>query len=106
MRLTYVTVYRPETQQLVQHLPVQVDQMSERELVDHASLNQWHVVDTWRIYTLYLPTPAYQLQRGDVLKDEMTINPDSSGKPYTYRIVGLVKTYDDHQECIAETPRK
>lgn len=111
MRITTVTLLRPTTDgsgtttTIAQHLPVQVDQMSTREVVQHQQAYDVRVVDLWKITTFYTPQPSsLQPQRGDILQDEIATEPEKANAPITYKVVGRVKVYDDHCEITAESP--
>lgn len=94
MRETTVSVYRPEGTLLASGIRVQVDQLSDQEMVELAGFYDWRGVDRFRIYTLDW-NPTTLIARGDLLVDErFTDEATSGGQYFRYRVVSRPKTFD------------
>lgn len=110
---TYVTIQRPEGAQLTgldsrpaQHLPVQVQQMSEQQIAN--AKQAYELVGPlylFKIITLGWFAESLIVQE-DILVDELYDDPDTSanlGFPttYKYRVVARPKNFPyDHQEVL------
>lgn len=108
MRLTTVSVQRPDGTTLTTGIGVQIDQASLHMRVLHAQLGDYHVADLYKVITQWWPVfkdangTVTQLQRGDLLVDERATNPET-GANYQYRVSGLPKLFDlDHVEAEVE----
>lgn len=105
MRYTTVTVQRPDGTALATGLAVQVDQLSNQEMLVHAQLENFRVADRYKVITQWWPvlgTGATQVRRGDLLVDERYTNSET-GAAYHYRVTGLPKLFDlDHEEMTVE----
>lgn len=104
MRLTTVTIQRPEGTTLATGIRCQVDQMSDREAALLRQAFEWHAADLYRLYTSDW-NPNSLIQRGDVLIDERFTDEDSPGGAnfYKYRVVSRPRNYDrQYQSCICE----
>lgn len=105
MRNTTVSVQRPEGTTIATGIQVQVDQMSAQEMLVHAQMDGFRVVDRYKVYTQWWPIlpDGSQIRRGDVLLDERDTNYEANGAAFKYRVTGLPKLYDlDHEEFVVE----
>jgi hypothetical protein len=104
MRVTTVTIKHPDNTTYATGLLVQVDQTSDKSMIEHAAIGDHHVGDLFTITTLGW-NPSALIRRGDVLLDERFTDEDNkNGATYRYRIVSRPKNYDlHHQVCVADT---
>lgn len=104
MRNTTVSVQRPDGTTIASGIAVQIDQMSAAEMLVHAQLEGFRVVDRYKLFTQWWPIlpDGSQIRRGDVLLDERDTNYETSAA-YKYRVTSLPKLYDmDHEEMVVE----
>jgi hypothetical protein len=110
---TYVTIQRPEGTQLTgidgrsaQHLPVQVQQMSESQVVN--AKQAYELIGPlylFKIITLGWFSTSLIVQE-DILIDEIYDDPDTTvnlgvATKYKYRVVARPKNFPyDHQEVL------
>lgn len=104
---TYITIYRPDSTVLARHLPVQLVQMSTREVLLHQQVYGLRTAAIFRIVTGF--NPQYPIQTKDLLVDELNVDPaapaGTSGY-YRYRVISNpVEEFDDHQEVVCEVVR-
>lgn len=103
MRETTVSVYRPEGTLLVSAIRVQVDQLSDAEMVTLAAVYDFHGEDRYRVYTLDWNANSL-IERGDLLVDERFTD-EMTGQPFRYRVVSRPKSFDrSYQVMLVEVP--
>ncbi len=99
MVFTTVRLERPEGTVLLRGIAVQIEQAGPEDVerLDAAGARPY---DVFWVYATQ-GVPAVPLVRRDVLFDEVNSDPET-GQPAKYRVVGLVETFDDHQEALCE----
>jgi len=108
---TICQVYRPEGTPLTDEngrlaiISVQIDRMSDEEVVQAKDAWSWHGDYGMKIIT-YHPYPQFQIQQEDVLIDLKNIDPDSPTTPksgYRYVVKNRPKLYVSHQLLLTDT---
>lgn len=104
MRITTLTLKRPDNTTIATGILAQVDQASTKSIVEHMQVGDHHVGDMWKIVTLGW-NPAALIRRGDLLIDEQFTDTDNaSGFTYRYRVISHPKDYWlHHQELTADS---
>ena len=104
---TTVTIQRPAGTtltgldgRLAVHLIAQIDQSSDKEMVELRAIYDFQGNNLYKVYLPWYPNAL--VKQDDVLLDERFINPDIEGATtyYQYNVVGRPKNfYLDHQTC-------
>lgn len=110
MRVTTLTVQRPDGTPIAKGILAQIDQASPKQVVEHLTIGDHHTGDLWTITTLgWYPDAtnavAGLIRRGDLLIDEQFIDPTKTNSTgFGYRVVGRPKDYYlNHQEVTADS---
>jgi hypothetical protein len=78
----------------------QVDQASDKELIEHQQVWNYRGYDLFKIITL--GWPASLIQRDDIVIDTLFTDPETATL-FRYKVVGRVRNHDrHHQECYCE----
>lgn len=104
MRETSITIQRPDGTVVAQHVLVQVDQSSTKEVLEHLALADHHGGDMFKVQTRGW-WPLALIRRGDLLIDEQFVDADNKdGNTFGYRVISRPKDYWlDHQECTCDS---
>jgi hypothetical protein len=101
MRTTTLTIKRPDNTIFATGLLAQVDQASDKSVIEHLQIGDHHVGDMWAITTLGW-NPAALIRRGDLLIDEIYTDADKAAGtyPFAYRVISRPKDYWLHHQSL------